>query len=188
MMSPIASNSWVLILFTFCLVHDLIFQRKLSRRRLPITFVYLVSHASAQALRPITFSQRFRTARHLFKLMSRRGVSSDHPGMKNIPGEVSLFCLWTNWIHLLTCGKIEFRELYYLHFRSLSTRVVWPKIVFGLWRLKRRELENNQTIFETCVLNPLRGQKIKENLFWRKVKRTAFSESGTYVSYTISLC
>ena len=115
-------------------------------------------------------------------------VSSDHPGMKNISGEVSIFCLWTNWIHLLTCGKIEFRELYYLHFRSLCTRVVWPKIVFGLWRLKRRELENNQTIFETCVLNPLRGQKIKENLFWRKVKRTAFSESGTYVSYTISLC
>ena len=139
-------------------------------------------HASAQALRPITFSQRFRTARHLFKLMSRRRVSSDHPGMKNIPGVVSIFCLWTNWIHLLTCGKIEFRELYYLHFRSLSTRVVWPKIVFGLWRLKRRELENNQTIFETCVLNPLRGQKIKENLFWRKVKRTAFSESGTYLS------
>ena len=182
MMSPIASNSWVLILFTLCVVQDLIFQRKLSRRRLPITFVSLVSHASAQALRPITFSQRFRTARHLFKLMSRRRVSSDHPGMKNIPGEVSIFCLWTNWIHLLTCGKIEFRELYYLHFRSLSTRVVWPKIVFGLWRLKRRELENNQTIFETCVLNPLRGQKIKENLFWRKVKRTAFSESGTYVS------
>ena len=171
--------SLILILSTLCVFHDLIFQRKLSRRRLPITFVYLVSHASAQALRPITFSQRFRTARHLFKLMSRRRVSSDHPGMKNIPGEVSIFCLWTNWIHLLTCGKIEFRELYYLHFRSLSTRVVWPKIVFGLWRLKRRELENNQTIFETCVLNPLRGQKIKENLFWRKVKRTAFIESGT---------
>ena len=100
MRSPIASNSWVLILFTLCVVHDLIFQRKLSRRRLPITFVHLVSHASAQALRPITFSQRFRTARHLFKLMSRRRVSSDHPGMKNIPGEVSIFCLWTNWIHL----------------------------------------------------------------------------------------
>ena len=32
--------------------------------------------------------------------MSRRRVSSDHPGMKNIPGEVSIFCLWTNWIHL----------------------------------------------------------------------------------------
>ena len=166
-----------------CVTHE-----SKSPTRRPITFVYFVGHASAQALRPITFSQRFRTARHLFKLMSKRRVSSDRPGMKNIPGEVSIFCLWTNWIHLLTCGKIEFRELYYLHFRSLSTRVVWPKIVFGLWRLKRRELENNQTIFETCVLNPLRGQKIKENLFWRKVKRTAFSESGTYVSYTISLC
>ena len=42
--------------------------RKLSRRRLPITFVYFVSHASAQALRPITFTQRFRTTRHLFSI------------------------------------------------------------------------------------------------------------------------
>ena len=44
------------------------FQRKLSRRRLPITFVYFVSHASTQALRPITFTQRFRTTRHLFSI------------------------------------------------------------------------------------------------------------------------
>ena len=58
--------SLILIFSTLCVVHDLIFQRKLSRRRLPITFVYFVSHASAQALRPITFAQRFRTTRHLF--------------------------------------------------------------------------------------------------------------------------
>ena len=57
--------SLILIFSTLCIVHDLIFQRKLSRRRLPITFVYFVSHASAQALRPITFTQRFRTTRHL---------------------------------------------------------------------------------------------------------------------------
>ena len=30
---------------------------------------------------------------------------------------------------------------------------------------KKRELENNQTIFETCVLTPFRGQKIKLTLF-----------------------
>ena len=30
----------------------------------------------------------------------------------------------------------------------------------------KRELEKNQTIFEICVLNPFRGQKIKENFFW----------------------
>ena len=53
-----------LIFSTLCVVHDLIFQRKLSRRRLPITFVNFVSHASAQALRPITFTLRFRTTRH----------------------------------------------------------------------------------------------------------------------------
>ena len=60
--------SLILIFSTLCVVHDLIFQRKLSRRRLPITFVYFVSHASAQALRPITFTQRFRTTRHLFSI------------------------------------------------------------------------------------------------------------------------
>ena len=32
--------------------------------------------------------------------------------MKNISAEVSIFCLWTNWIHLITCSKIEFRELH----------------------------------------------------------------------------
>ena len=57
--------SLILIFSTLCVVHDLIFQRKLSRRRLPITFVYFVSHASAQALRPIPFMQRLRTTQHL---------------------------------------------------------------------------------------------------------------------------
>ena len=51
---------------------DLIFQRKLSRRRFPITFFNFVSHASAQALRPITFTQRFRTTRHLFSANKRK--------------------------------------------------------------------------------------------------------------------
>ena len=32
--------------------------------------------------------------------------------MKYILAEVSIFCLWTNWIHLVTCSKIEFRELH----------------------------------------------------------------------------
>ena len=32
--------------------------------------------------------------------------------MKNVLAEVSIFCLWTNWIHLVTCRKIEFRELH----------------------------------------------------------------------------
>ena len=43
-----------------------------SKRRLTITFVYFVSHASAQALQPITFTQRFRTTRHLFSIQLLR--------------------------------------------------------------------------------------------------------------------
>ena len=38
-----------------------VFQRKLSRRRLPITFVYFLSHASTKVLRPIKFAQRSRS-------------------------------------------------------------------------------------------------------------------------------
>ena len=60
--------SLILIFSTLCIIHDLIFQRKLSRRRLPITFVYFVSHASVQALRLITFTQRFRTTRRLISI------------------------------------------------------------------------------------------------------------------------
>ena len=47
------------------------------------------------------------------KLRSKRRVFSDYAGMKNISGEVSIFCQWNNWIHLVTCSKIEFREPYY---------------------------------------------------------------------------
>ena len=96
--------------------------------------------------------------------------------MKNISTEVSIFCLWTNWIHLVTCrDRILWatllqslragQNLWNLHFRSLFTGVVWPKIIFGLWRRKKRELENNLTTFETCVFNPFRGQNIKEKIF-----------------------
>ena len=60
--------SLILIFSTLCVVHDLIFPRKLFRRHLPITFVYSVNHASAQALRPITFTQHYKTTRHLFSI------------------------------------------------------------------------------------------------------------------------
>ena len=41
--------SFILIFSTLCVVHELIFERKLSKRRLPIAFANFVSHASAQA-------------------------------------------------------------------------------------------------------------------------------------------
>ena len=52
--------SLMLIFSTLCVVHDLIFQWKLLRRRLPVTFVYFESHASMQMLQLITFMQCFR--------------------------------------------------------------------------------------------------------------------------------
>ena len=84
----------------------------------------------------------------------RRRISPDHAGMKNISAEVSIICLWTNWIHLIICSKIEFRKLYYcsrcaLHkICEMCTFDRCPrgwsdqKSFFGLWRRKKRELEN----------------------------------------------
>ena len=40
------------------------------------------------------------------------------------------------------------------------------KISFGPWGHEKRELANDHTIFETCILNPFHGQKIKKNLSW----------------------
>ena len=55
---------------------DLIFQRKLLRGRLQITFVNFVSHASAKALRPITFTRRFRATRRPFLAKNKRKLFS----------------------------------------------------------------------------------------------------------------
>ena len=46
---------------------------------------------------------------------------------------------WAMLLQSLRAGQ----NLWNLHFRSLSTRVYWPKIIFGLWRREKRELENN---------------------------------------------
>ena len=81
------------------------------------------------------------------------------------------------WAILLQ-SQHPWQKLWNLHFQSLSTRGVWPKTNFGLRRREQRELENNQTFFETCVLNPFYGQKIKEKFFFREVERTTLSESG----------
>ena len=48
--------------------------------------------------------------------------------------------------------NIHIQNLWNLHFRLLSTGVVWPKIIFDLWRRKKRELENNLTIFENRII------------------------------------
>ena len=110
------------------------------------------------------------------KLRSKRRVSSDHAGMKNISAEVSIFCLWTNWIHLVTCSKIEFRELH------CCSRCALDKI-FEIYTFDRcpqgwsgqnsflacgdakKENWSTTAIFETYFLNPFYGQKIKENFF-----------------------
>ena len=46
---------------------------------------------------------------------------------------------WATLLQSLLAGQ----NLWILHFRSLSIGVVWPKIIFDLWRRKKRELKNN---------------------------------------------
>ena len=98
-----------------------------------------------------------------------------HASMKNISGEVSIFCLWNNWIHLVTCSKIEFREPYYYSRYALDkiceiyTFVRCPngwssrKISFGLGR--REEQLNN---FLNMCPNPFSWAKNKRKLFFRR--------------------
>ena len=75
----------------------------------------------------------YKLVNFLNKLRSKRRVSSEHAGMKNISGEVSIFCPWTNWIHLVTCSKIEFRKPHYWIkiYRFLRYEVMWCKKVFN---------------------------------------------------------
>ena len=46
-----------------------------------------------------------------YVLRSKVGVSSDHAGMKKLSVKVSILCLWTDNLHLVTCSKREFLNL-----------------------------------------------------------------------------
>ena len=75
--------------------------------------------------------------------------------------ELNTFCNLSRdripWATLLQAQRAG-QNLWNLHIWSLSAWVVWPKIIFGLWpHQKKIELENNWTIFDTCVPNPFHG-------------------------------
>ena len=114
----------------------------------------------------------------IYQWRSKRRVSLEHVGMKNISIEVFIFCLWTNWIHFVTCREIWFRERHYCR-RSALDKICeiytfdrfphgWSgqKSFLACGHTKKKiELENNWTIFDTCVPNPFHGHKIKEKFF-----------------------
>ena len=95
--------------------------------------IYFFSPINACLLRVLSY--KLGTEFFICKLRSKRRVSSDLAGMKNVSAEVSIFCLWTNynWIHFTTCSKISWaillqsvsdgQNLWSVHFRSPSTRV-----------------------------------------------------------------
>ena len=86
--------------------------------------------------------------------------------MKNISAEVSIFCLWTNWIHLVTCSEIEFCELH------CCSRCALDKI-FEIYTFDRcPQGWSGQKLFLAC------GDAKKEN--WRTTKLLL-----KHVSYTL---
>ena len=109
-----------ILFFNFALLHTVrnswpVFQRKLSRKRLLITVVYFVSHTSARALRPITFTQRSRTTRHLFsiqflwksKILNVKDKRTKFERSKGDLGQFSESCNWPwherNWTNTWIC-------------------------------------------------------------------------------------
>ena len=89
------------------------------------------------------------------ELRSKRGVSSDNTGMKNILGEIFISCLWIDWIHLVSCSKREFHELHYCSRSALDkicdiytfdrcpTSGLAKKINLVCAYTKKREVEKN---------------------------------------------
>ena len=105
--------------------------------------------------------------------------------MNRISIEVSIFCLWTYWIYRATCSKRDCVSYTTAVAAPLTKAVkfalpilVYTKNQFWLAATRKKRIRKQLNFFETCVLNPFHGQKIKENFFFREVERTALSESG----------
>ena len=121
------------------------------------------------------FWEFFRTNRKFLicKLWSKRRVSSDHAGMKNTSAEVSMFCLWTNWIHLVTCSKIQFHELHCCSrcaldkIFDLSIAVHWGGLArnhFWLVTTQKERIREQLNYFSNMCPNPFSWAKNKRKL------------------------
>ena len=86
---------------------------KIIEEALPITFVYFVSHTSAQASRSITFTQRFRTTWHLFsiqllwkpKILNEEDKRTKFEQSTGDLGQFAELCKWheRNWASTRIC-------------------------------------------------------------------------------------
>ena len=123
------------------------------------------------------------------KLRSKRRVSSDHTSMENISAEVSIFCPWTNWIHLVTCSKIEFRDLHCYSRWTKSLKFTLSIAVHGgglaknnFWLVatQKKRIGEQLNYFWNMCPKPFSWAKNKRKLFTDgKSRRTALSESDT---------
>ena len=116
--------------------------------------------------------------------------------MKNVSAEVSLFCLWTNWIHLVICSKIVFRELYYCSRCALNKiceiytfAVHWSglaKHTFWLGATQKKRIREQLNYFGNMCPKPFSWAKNKIKLFFF-FRREVLSESGTK-NYSFTTC
>ena len=116
-------------------------------------------------------------------------VSSDHTSMENISAEVSIFCPWTNWIHLVTCSKIEFRDLHCYSRWTKSLKFTLSIAVHGgglaknhflLVTVQKKRIGEQLNYFWNMCPKPFSWAKNKRKLFTDgKSRRTTLSESDT---------
>ena len=105
--------------------------------------------------------------------------------MKDVLAEVSIFYLWTNWIHLVTCSKIKFRDLHCCSRYALDKIFEiytfdrcpqgWSgqKSFLACGDTKKRIGEQLNYFWDMCP-KPFSWAKNKRELFFRReVERTA---------------
>ena len=108
-------------------------------------------------------------------------VSSDHAGIKNISAEVSIFCLWTNWIHLARWTKsLKSTLSIAVHRGGLAKNDFW------LVATQKKRIGEQLNYFWNMCPKPFSWAKNKRKLFFRReVQRIALSESCTWLIVSI---
>ena len=84
-----------------CALARLTKERKMIEDALSIIFVETPGHVLRTVRRRSKLKNKILCLILICKLRSRGRVSSYRACVKNISAEVSIFCLWTNWIHLV---------------------------------------------------------------------------------------
>ena len=82
--------------------------------------------------------------------------------------------VWTNWVHLLACSKVEFRELYYCSRCALEKIFkilgrgggVWPKSFGNAKKENKKRIGEQLNYYWNMLLKPFfMGKKLEKTFF-----------------------